>query len=108
MKKIILFTVSTFALAGCGGGPDNGWSNDCVKHHSETGREFAQCKEKLKRMRAAKRHAEQNGTSYAAGGEAREIPAGVVSIDAEGATMESFSQTGKRTRGGPEVSDEEK
>jgi hypothetical protein len=107
MKKSILFTVSALALAGCGERADPNWSNDCVKHHSETGREFAQCKEKLKRERAMKGYAQERGLTYASG-QAREIPAGVVSIDPDGTAMESFKETGKKTRGATEASDQEK
>lgn len=115
MKKLFLFTASALAIAGCGNAHDTNWSNDCVKHHSETGREFSQCQEKLKRMKAAKArtHATTQAAPAAPAAPAPAAPAaaaesssdlvnaprGQVSIDPQGTQMESFKQTGKTSRG---------
>lgn len=123
MKKSFLYTVSAVALVGCGAAKDTNWSNDCIKHHSETGREFQQCLGKLKDMKAQKRAAQEaqaETTSAPAAtapapapapapvAQAREIPPGI-SIDPRGTDMEiEGTQTGKKTRGGVAVPDEEK
>jgi hypothetical protein len=105
MKKAFLFSVSTLVLAGCGAAKDTNWSDNCKKHHSETGREFQQCMEKLKRKKAERVHAQERlekGTAEVppARVEDREIPGGVVTVDPEGGDMESFGrEQGKKSRG---------
>jgi Tfp pilus assembly protein PilP len=117
MKKYLWFSAAAFALVGCGERADSNWTYDCVKHHSETGREFAKCKDMVRKQaqkEEARRYAAQEQAAPAqrrektvAQGEATFIPEGAVTVDKENTSIQSFNETGKRTRN-PETSPDEK